>query len=158
MLLAGDDTTRGDDDMTNDSYTIQTLEAATGIQRRTLRSWIRENLLPKPLGKGRRALYDVRHLVRARVVKQLRDQGKSLRAIRAQIKMLSEAELMTLLPREPRAVTAEGVPMPPPATTYPSVMWEVVPLMDGMMLMVDSRGRAGLRRIVEEIYRYYGGG
>jgi len=143
--------------MTNDSYTIEALEAATGVHGRTLRSWIRRNLLPKPNGKGTASRYDARHLVRARVIKRLRGQRQSLNAIRAQIKALSEPELLALLPREPRAVSADGVPVPPPAPTYPSVMWEVVTLMDGMMLLVNSQGGPALRRIADEIYRYYGG-
>ena len=48
------------------SYSIQQLQAETGVSARNLRYWIRLKLVPKPLGRGRGARYDDRHLVRVR--------------------------------------------------------------------------------------------
>jgi hypothetical protein len=35
-------------------------------------------------------------------------------------------------------------------------MWEVVELMDGLLLMVNPSKGAVLRRIADDIYRHYG--
>jgi hypothetical protein len=53
-------------------------------------------------------------------------------------------------------VIADGVPAPPPAPMYPSVAWQVVTLMDGLVLMVNPNKGALLERIADEIYRLYG--
>jgi DNA-binding transcriptional MerR regulator len=135
-------------------FTIQELTAKTGVPARTLRHWIREKLVPKPNGRGRGARYDERHLIRTRVVQHLR-ATMSLRAIRSQIAAVSDEELAKLVPPV-RAMTPEGLPAPPPAPTYPSTLWEVVHLMDGLVLMVNPT-KPVVRRIADEIYRYYGG-
>ena len=142
--------------MANETFTIRGLEAESGVQARTLRHWIRQKLLPKPLGRGRAARYDSRHLLRARAVQHLRTFDQSLSAIRGRIGSLSEQELLALVPPRPRPTTAEGLPTPPPAPTYPAVTWEVIALMDGLVLMVHSGKGPALRRIADEIYRYYG--
>lgn len=142
--------------MATPPYSIQVLQAESGIPARTLREWIRRRLLPKPSGRGRAARYDDRHLVRARVVQHLRIRDESLAAIRARIAALSEQQLLSLLPPAPRPTTPEGVPLPPPAPTYPSISWEVVHLMDGISLMVNPNRGPAVRRIADEIYRYYG--
>jgi hypothetical protein len=54
-------------------------------------------------------------------------------------------------------VSAEGVPPPPPGVSYPAVSWELVVLMDGLILMGNPERGAVLRRIAADIYRYYGG-
>lgn len=44
---------------------------------------------------------------------------------------------------------------PPAAPSYPAVMWEVVALMDGLVLMVNSNKAPGGRRVADDIYRHY---
>jgi len=142
--------------MGNGTYTIQTLLDELGISARTWRHWIRQKLVPRPIGRGRGARYDSRHLMRGRAVKALKAGGTSLRRIRGRIESLSEPELAALVPPLPRPTTPEGLPLPPPPPTYPSVTWEVVELMDGRALMVNpSRGEL-LRRIADDIFRHYG--
>jgi DNA-binding transcriptional MerR regulator len=136
-------------------YSMQQLEAATGVTMRTLRQWIRLRLLPKPVGRGRGARYDQRHLVRAQVVLALRTKREPLRQIRQRIAELSEEQLGALVPAKPRATDATGVPIAPPEPSYPSNKWEVVYLMDGLTLMVSGDRGPLPRRVADEIYRHY---
>lgn len=138
------------------SYTIHVLVTESGVPARTLRDWIKHKVLPKPIGRGRAARYDDRHLLRARAVQQLRGTGAPLRDIRTRLAALSEQELRALVPPPPRPTTADGVPVPPAEPTYPSVTWEVVQLMDGMVLLLNPARGAVLRRIADDIYRHYG--
>lgn len=144
--------------MPGTSFTIETLEQQSGVSARTLRHWIRQKLLPKPMGKGRAARYDDRHLVRAVVARQLRSTKLSLPAIRTRLASMSESELLALTQRQARAAaaSADGVPAPPPAPSYPSTPWEVVELSDGLVLMVSTTKGPLVRRIADDIYRYYG--
>lgn len=139
-------------------YSMRELHEMAGVQGRTVRHWIRQKLIPKPLGKGRGARYTEQHVLLARVIQQLRTQRLSLRAIRARLAQLTPEQMTAMLPK-PRdtRITAEGLPAPPPPPSYPSTSWEVVQLMDGLVLLVNSSKAPGLRRIANEIYRYYGG-
>jgi DNA-binding transcriptional MerR regulator len=134
---------------------IHDLEKASGVPVRTLRHWVRERLLPKPLGRGRVARYTDSHLVRALAIKQLRVGKLSLRAIYKRIALLNDEQLRALLPPPARATTIDGIPAPPPEPTYPFATWELVELMRGLFLMVDPRQGPVVRRIVDDIYRYY---
>jgi len=138
------------------TYSMQSLQAASEVSARTLRHWIRRGLLPRPLGRGRGARYDENHLMRARVVRQLRTERLSLRAVQRRMSGLSEAELRAVLPAPSPQLTVEGLPEPPTAPTYPSVTWETVSLMDGLVLMVNTSRGALLRRVADDIYRHYG--
>lgn len=138
------------------TYTGQELQVRCGVSARTLRHWIRQKVVPKPIGRGRGARYDEGHLIRARIVQHLRNQRVSLHAIRSRIESLSEDQLLALLPPEPRATTPEGLPMPPPPPTYPFQTWEMVHLMDGLFLMVNPTKGEVVRRIADEVHRYYG--
>ena len=142
--------------MADGTYAIRELQALTGVQPRTLRHWIRSKLLPKPFGRGRAARYGESHVLRARVIQRLRTERLSLRAIQARIGSLSEEQLRALVPAEPRPTLADGKPAPTPAPTYPSVLWEVIALTDGLVLMVNSTRGPAVRRLAAEIYRYYG--
>ncbi len=136
-------------------YAIHEFQDAIGVSVRTLRHWIRRKLLPKPLGRGRAARYTESHLTRARVIRHLRTKGQSLETIRARIAPLTEEQLRALLPAAPRVLSPDGIPIPP-APTYPSVSWEIVTLMDGLLLLVNPEKGAVLRRVADEIYRHYG--
>ena len=142
--------------MATRSFEIQQLLDQTGVSVRMLRYWIRLKLVPKPIGKGRGARYDDRHLTRVRVVQHLRHSNLTTRAIRSRIGSRSDEELLAMLPAATRAVTADGMPAPPTAPTYPSAMWEVVVLMDGLLLMVNPQKGELLRRVADDIYRHYG--
>ncbi len=140
--------------MTATDLGIHELEKATGVPMRTLRHWVKKGVLPRPRGRGRVARYTDSHLVRAQAIKHLRDSKTSLRDINKRIGSLSDDEVRALLPA-PRRPAPDGSPAPPPPTTYPFTTWEVVVLSDGLFLMVDPQRGPVLRRIADEIYRYY---
>lgn len=137
------------------TYSMEQLQSAAGVTARTLRHWIREKLLPKPIGRGRSARYDDRHLVRARAIRHLRSSDLSLNAIYRRISALSEDELAKLAPSPERPQTAEGRAEPPTPPSYPSDNWEIVRLMDGMILMLNPARGEVLRRVADDIYRHY---
>ncbi len=142
--------------MGNGTYTIQALLAELGISARTWRHWIRQKLVPRPIGRGRGARYDSRHLTRGRAVLALKRRGTSLQRIRGRLASLSEPEVAALVPPQPRPTTPEGLPLPPPPPTYPYVTWEIVHLMDGLALMVNPNRGELVRRIADDIFRHYG--
>jgi DNA-binding transcriptional MerR regulator len=83
--------------MDDGTFPLEQLARRSGVPVATLRRWRRVRLFPNPQGKGRAARYDQRHLLRARVVKKLRQAGQPLLAIRSQLERLSEVELQALL-------------------------------------------------------------
>jgi DNA-binding transcriptional MerR regulator len=140
------------------TYGMRELQGLAGVQPRTLRHWVKKRVLAKPLGRGRGARYTEAHVLRAKVIRELRTRGLSLSAIRTKLDALNEEQLSALLPQaRPNALTGEGMPSPPPAPAYPFVSWEVVALMDGLVLLVNASKGPGLRRVVDDIYRHYAG-
>lgn len=59
-------------DMANESYSLDGLAEATGIEARTIRSYIERGLLPGAQTRGRAATYSEEHLSRLQVIKSLR--------------------------------------------------------------------------------------
>jgi DNA-binding transcriptional MerR regulator len=133
---------------------IHELEAATGVPMRTLRHWVKKGVLPRPRGLGRVARYTESHLIRAQAIKHFRASKVSIREIRKRIGELSDEEVKAMVPPPTRA-SADGVPVGPPPTTYPFVMWELIGLTEGLFIMLDPRKGPALRRIVDEIYKHY---
>jgi DNA-binding transcriptional MerR regulator len=58
--------------MATDSYTLNDLAEATGIEARTIRSYIERGLLPSADARGRGATYSAEHLLRLRAIQVLR--------------------------------------------------------------------------------------
>ena len=138
------------------TFTMPQLEQLTGVQARTLRHWIRKRLMPKPLGRGRGARYTQDHVLRAGAIRHLRSERASLNAIRNTLSQLNDEQIAALQPRA-NAPAADMIPEPPPEPSYPFQTWEVVTLMDGLVLLVSSGKGPALRRVANEIHRYYGG-
>jgi DNA-binding transcriptional MerR regulator len=137
-----------------ESLNVTQLVEEAGISQRTLRYWIRRRLVPRPHGRGRAAKYTVEHLNRLRVVKYLRSTKLSLVKIRALIAEKSDAELLALVPQQvPRS--PGGVPEPPPEPVYPHENWQMIELMNGLVLLVRPDCGVLLRRIAREIYEHY---
>lgn len=55
-------------------YSLDQLADASGEQARTIRSWIKEGVLPAALGKGRGAFYGQEHMDRLLFVRRLREE------------------------------------------------------------------------------------
>ncbi len=64
------------------TYTLHELAEITGIEPRTIRSYITRGLLPGPLSRGRNAHYSELHLQRLLEIQALKEQGIPLREIR----------------------------------------------------------------------------
>ena len=58
--------------MFENSYSLKSLADATGIEERTVRSYIERGLLPGAHARGRAATYSKEHLSRLRVIQSLR--------------------------------------------------------------------------------------
>jgi hypothetical protein len=78
----------------------------------------------------------------------------TLRAVRARLEGLTDDQLRALAPPQ-KPVTPEGVPLPPPKIDYPSVPWEVVDLMPGLVLLVNAAQGELVKRVASEIYHHY---
>ncbi len=79
------------------SYSLQELAQVVGLNPRTVRSWIQQDLLPGPAARGRGARYGELHLRRLHLICRLRDDaGLSLGAIRRLLLGRSLDEIVNL--------------------------------------------------------------
>ena len=54
--------------------TLAELAEATGLQRRTIRSWVAQGLIPGPLSRGPAARYPAEVLERIMAIRSMRDR------------------------------------------------------------------------------------
>lgn len=80
------------------TYTLEELAEETGIEARTIRSYIEKGLLPSAQSRGRGAAYLPDHLVRLRVIKMLRRAwpNLSLADIRIRLQQLTPENIQAL--------------------------------------------------------------
>jgi DNA-binding transcriptional MerR regulator len=74
-------------------YGIADLEAETGFNPRTIRYYISEGMLTPAHGRGPSATYDTDHLLRLRLIKELKDEFLPLEAIKERLAELSTEDL-----------------------------------------------------------------
>jgi DNA-binding transcriptional MerR regulator len=122
-------------------FTLEQLAVLVGLPRRTVRFYLQQGLLERPVGLGRGAYYTGQHLEQLLTVKKWKDAGLSLERIRE------------LVGGEPPAVP------PRPVRVGQVEVWSRVQLADGLELQVQP-GRAGispeqLRRLVAAITHAY---
>jgi DNA-binding transcriptional MerR regulator len=80
--------------MINDELTLEELSKRTGIEPRTLRSWVSEGLLSPPIKPGRGARYPADNADRALAVRALKDlHGISLSEIGRHFLMATEDQI-----------------------------------------------------------------
>lgn len=81
-----------------DIFTLQELSDATGVEPRTIRSYVEKGLIPGPDSLGRGAKYPRESLDRLKVLQLLRDanRGLTLDQIRLLLKRLGPSELRGL--------------------------------------------------------------
>lgn len=84
--------------MSATTYTLEELATETGIESRTIRSYIEKGLLPSAQSRGRAATYLPDHLVRLRVIKMLRRAwpNLSLADIRIRLQQLTPENIQAL--------------------------------------------------------------
>src|ERR1700751_4865490 len=63
-------------------YTAEALAARVGLPVRTVRFYLRERLIDPPLGRGRGAHFDERHVTQLERVRWMRGTGLDLQTIR----------------------------------------------------------------------------
>jgi DNA-binding transcriptional MerR regulator len=77
-----------------DNHSLRSLSEASGIEIRTIRSWIHQDLLPRPLSAGRDAHYPPETLVRLMAIKVLKElYGMPLAAIRQELLLASPEKI-----------------------------------------------------------------
>jgi DNA-binding transcriptional MerR regulator len=74
-------------------YSIGDLEEETGFNARTIRYYISEGMLTPAHGRGPSATYDKDHLLRLRMIKELKEEFKPLDAIKERLANLSTEDL-----------------------------------------------------------------
>lgn len=80
--------------MTDHEITLEELSERTGVEARTLRSWVSEGLLAPPFKPGRGARYPASNAERALAVRALKDlHGLSLSEIGRRFMMATEDEI-----------------------------------------------------------------
>lgn len=122
-------------------HSLESLATLAGLTPRTVRYYIQQGLVDRPLGEKRGAYYVARHLEQLLQVRRWVDAGLSLERI---------AELMAGAPDDPAPRAAK------PGSVE---VWSRVTLADGLELHLEP-GRAGLsaeqvRRLVRRITEAY---
>ena len=80
--------------MSENEISLETLSQLTGIEQRTIRSWISQGLLLPPDKAGRGAQYPKWNVDRALAVRALKElHGESLSSIRKRIMLASDSEI-----------------------------------------------------------------
>lgn len=80
--------------MSEDEITLEELSESTGVEARTLRSWVSEGLLSPPFKAGRGARYPASNADRALAVRALKDiHGLSLAEIGRRFMMATEDQI-----------------------------------------------------------------
>ena len=131
----------------SDRYSIDELATLTGVTPRTVRFYIAQGLLDRPIGETRGAHYGRRHLEQLLLVRRWTEAGLSLDRVR---------ELIAGAPEDPPRRAA------PPGSVE---VWSRMTLADGVELHLEP-GRAGLApeqvralvRGVTALYRQVRGG
>ena len=108
-------------------HSLEDLARLTDLSVRTIRYYIQEGLVGRPLGEKRTAYYTARHLEQLLTIRKWQSAGLSLERIR---ELLSEPEQGILPPPRPRG----------PGTVE---VWSHVVIADGLEITLEP-GRAGL--------------
>ena len=146
------------------TYSIEELADETGVDRRTIRRYIGEGLVPRPELRGPNTTYDEVHRLSLLATARLRREGHGLVAIRAQVAERSLEQLAVLAGLAPAAPPAAAIPAPAPGAigAYRAEIargqekWERLLLCPGVELHVRSEADAEAWRVAREIAAVYG--
>ena len=111
---------------TEPTYGVDELAALAELPRRTIRYYIQQGLLDRPVGEKRAAHYTARHLEQLLTIRKWQQAGLSLERIR---EILGGASLSLPPPRPRGAGTVE--------------VWSHLVVADGLEITLEP-GRAGL--------------
>jgi DNA-binding transcriptional MerR regulator len=97
------------------TYSLKELAELTGLEARTIRSYIAKGLLQGPMSRGRTASYSEHHLERLQQIQVLKSRGMSLDEIRQSLlhahTRLDPARSLPILRGRPRRDAALESPM-----------------------------------------------
>ena len=85
--------TKGARSAATERYSIDELSAETGVTPRTIRYYITEGMIPPAHGRGASATYDRRHLLKLKLIVELKDRFKPLETIKRELAGLSTDDL-----------------------------------------------------------------
>lgn len=88
--------------------TIGQLAGQAGVTRRTIRYYVAEGLLPPGRGVGQRKIYGHEHLLRLKLITQMKQEYLPLHEIRKRIADLSLSEMEKLVGKETRKAESRG--------------------------------------------------
>ena len=122
---------------TSQTYSIDDLASLTELPRRTVRYYIQQGLVDRPIGEKRAAHYTASHLEQLLTIRKWQTAGLSLDRIR---EILSEPASGSLPPPRPRGAGSVEV-------------WSHLVVTDGLEITLEP-GRAGLTpEQVREFFR-----
>lgn len=78
-------------------YSLTDLETETGVTARNIRYYITEGLLQPAYGRGPSATYDADHLLRLKLIQQLKEQHLPLREIREKLSDLTAEDVARMM-------------------------------------------------------------
>ena len=105
--------------MLNTESTLAELAAASGLQPRTIRSWVAQGILPGPLSRGPFARYPADMLERVLAVRSMRDVlGMPLASIRQEL-LVAPPELIRSHAAKAVGLAPEQPEAPRPASPAP---------------------------------------
>ena len=78
-------------------YTLADLERETDVTARTIRYYITEGLLQPAYGRGPSSTYDTDHLLRLRLIQQLKEERLSLKDIKERLSHLTPDDIAIIL-------------------------------------------------------------
>lgn len=110
------------------SYSIDELAALAELPRRTVRYYIQQGLVDRPIGEKRAAYYTASHLEQLLTIRKWQHAGLSLDRIR---EILAGPDAGTLPPARPRGAGTVEV-------------WSHLVVADGLEVTLEP-GRAGLK-------------
>lgn len=118
---------RAMNDTSTSSYSIDELAALTELPRRTVRYYIQQGLVDRPVGEKRSAYYTTSHLEQLLTIRKWQQAGLSLERIR---EILASKNGNTLPPPRPRGAGTIEV-------------WSHLVVSDGLEITLEP-SRAGL--------------
>ena len=112
---------------TEPHYSIEELAALAELPRRTVRYYVQQGLLDRPIGEKRAAYYTARHLEQLLTIRKWQHAGLSLERIR---------EILG-------GTDASGLPPPRPRGAGTVEVWSHLVVADGLEVTLEP-ARAGL--------------
>ena len=133
-------------------YLIDELARLTGATARSIRYWVRREVLPAPRHKGPQTRYAAGCVARIEALRLLQGQGASLRDIRRRFDNATPTEIEAWVHPAPPPAAAPA----PDAPAWRAEGWQRLTLVPGLELHVRDDGGEAVRQIANEIAQRWG--